>query len=165
MFAGETVRVENVPLTTTRHGDPDRSWWTFSYSPVRNEAGEIAGLLNVSVDTTAQVRAETALRECEARHRTLFESMDEAYAVVEMLKDDAGRWADFRFIAANPAFMAHTGMPHPVGQAATELLGTPNPRRTELYGHALDTGKALRVEESEATLGITSDLNIFAVGS
>jgi two-component system CheB/CheR fusion protein len=89
--------------------------------------------------------------------------MDEAYAVVEVLKDDAGKWADFRFLEVNPAFMQHMPMPYPVGKTATELLGNPNPRWTELYGEVLDSGKALRVEEPESTLGRTFDLNIFSL--
>ncbi len=110
-----------------------------------------------------RARAEAALRESEDKYRSLFESMDEAYAVVEVLEDDSGNWVDFRFVEVNPAFLEHTNMPPPVGKTATELLGTPNPRWTELYGQALDTGEALRVEEGEPTLGITFDLNIFTL--
>ncbi|WP_298089726.1 PAS domain S-box protein [uncultured Sphingomonas sp.] len=114
-------------------------------------------------DITLRKEAELALGESEERYRALFESMDEAYAVVEVLKDDDGRWADFRFIEVNHAFLEHTKMPWPVGKTATELLGSPNPRWTELYGEALDTGKPLRVEEAEATLGLIFDLNIFSL--
>lgn len=114
-------------------------------------------------DVTDRKRAEAALRESEQRYRALFESMDEAYAVVDVLKDEAGAWCDFRFVEVNQAFMIHTNMPYPVGQTATELLGSPNPNWTALYGQALDTGETLRVEESEATLGITFDLNVFTL--
>ena len=114
-------------------------------------------------DITQARQAVDALRESEERYRALFESMDEAYAVVEVLKDEAGRWVDFRFIEVNPAFIAHTAMPWPVGRTATELLGTPNPRWTRLYGQALDTGQPIRVEEDEPTLGRTFDLNIFTL--
>jgi PAS domain S-box-containing protein len=110
-----------------------------------------------------RARAEAALRASEARYRALFESMDEAYAVVEVLKDEADDWSDFRFIEVNPAFVGHTRMPYPVGRTATELLGTPNPSWAKLYGAALDTGQPLRVEESEPTLGLTFDLNIFVL--
>jgi PAS domain S-box-containing protein len=110
-----------------------------------------------------RARAEAALRDSERRYRALFESMDQAYAVVDVLKDAAGNWHDFRFVEVNPAFMAHTGMLYPVGKTATELLATPNPRWTELYGKALDSGRALRVEETEHTLGIVLDLNIFTL--
>ncbi|WP_455179079.1 PAS domain S-box protein [Azospirillum melinis] len=136
-------------------------WYEVDATPI-GEPGENQVAV-VFRDVLQKRKAEEALRESEEKYRALFDSMDEAYAVVEVLKDQAGRWADFRFIEVNPAFMIHTNMPYPVGQTATELLGTPNPRWAELYGHALDTGEPLRVEESEATLGITLDLNIFAL--
>ncbi|WP_152046914.1 PAS domain-containing protein [Aureimonas psammosilenae] len=81
VFAGETVRFEAMPLLMTRRGYPEDTWWTFSYSSVQGEAGEIAGLLNVPVDATARVRgeqAEAALRESEARHRLLIGSWAQA---------------------------------------------------------------------------------------
>jgi PAS domain S-box-containing protein len=117
----------------------------------------------LALDITQRKKAEQALRESEERYRALFESMDEAYAVVDVLKDEAGAWVDFRFVEVNPAFIEHTSMPWPVGKTATELLGTPNPRWTQLYGQALDTGQPIRVEEAEPTLDRVFDLNIFAL--
>jgi PAS domain S-box-containing protein len=114
-------------------------------------------------DVTARKGAEDARRESEERYRRLFTSMDEAYAVVDVLKDDAGHWVDFRFVEVNPAFVERTSMPWPVGLTATELLGTPNPRWVELYGKALDTNRSIRVEEAEPTLGRVFGLNIFAL--
>ncbi len=77
VFTGETVRYEDMPLVMTRHGYPEQTWWNFSYSPIRNEEGHVAGLLNVTVDVTGQVRAqraETALRESEARVRAFIDA-------------------------------------------------------------------------------------------
>lgn len=113
-------------------------------------------------DVTDRRNIEDSLRESEVRYRSLFESMDQAYAVVEVLKDPAGQWSDFRFIDVNPAFTRHTAMPWPVGKTAKELLGDPNPRWAQLYGEALETGRPIRVEEEERTLG-RFDLNIFAL--
>ncbi len=115
-------------------------------------------------DVTARVRSEAALRDSEGKYRALFTEMDEAYAVVEVLADETGRWVDFLFLDANPVFVRHTGMPYPVGRTARELLGTPNPRWAELYGQVAETGVALRVEEGELTLGRVFDLNIFRLG-
>lgn len=120
----------------------------------------------IAGDTEARdrERAESALRASEERYRMLFESMDEAYAVVEVMRDESGRWSDFLFLDANPAFMAHTGMPYPVGRTSTDLLGTPNPRWAEIYGRVAETGVSVRTEEAETTLGRVFDLNIFRLG-
>jgi two-component system CheB/CheR fusion protein len=115
-------------------------------------------------DVTQRVRAEQALRASEEKYRALFNQMDEAYAVVEVMADAAGRWTDFLFLDVNAAFMRHTGMPYPVGQTATQLLGTPNPRWAELYGRAAQTGEPIRLEEPELALGLVFDLNIFRLG-
>ena len=125
---------------------------------------EIALVENTAERTWTAIehaRAEAALAVSENKYRLLFDSMDEAFALVEVLKDDEGRWTDFRFLDANPAFMHHTSMPNPIGRTATELLGSPNPRWTQLYGQVLDTGEAIRVEETEHTLDRTFDLYIF----
>lgn len=138
-------------------------WTNVRAIPLFNANGNLEKWVGLNIDIDDRKRAEAALRASEEKYRSLFESMDEAYAVVEVLKDDAGEWADFRFLDANPAFMEHTNMPYPVGKTATELLGSPNPRWTQFYGEALDTGKTLRIEETEHTLGRTFDLNIFSL--
>lgn len=149
-----------------RFRGPDGGWrWTnVRAAPVLDAEGRIEKWVGMNIDIDDAVRAEQALRESEKKYRRLFECMDEAYAVVEVLKDESGKWKDFRFLEVNPAFIQHTSMPYPVGKTATELLGSPNPRWTELYGQALDTGEPIRVEEEEATLGRTFDLNIFPIG-
>lgn len=54
-FAGETCTMTEMPLVMTRNGAKEETWWDFSYSPVRDEAGLVAGLLNVASDSTARV--------------------------------------------------------------------------------------------------------------
>ena len=85
--------------------------------------GRVVGIMR---NITERKRTEEALRMSEEKYRALFNEMDEAYAVVEVLRGESGRWENFRFLEVNPAFMRHSGMPYPVGLTATELLGTPN---------------------------------------
>ncbi|WP_414586396.1 PAS domain-containing protein [Scytonema sp. PCC 10023] len=121
-------------------------------------------LARQAADLIEQRQAEAALRESEEEYRSLFTSIDEAYAVVEVMTDENGEWNDFLFLEVNPAFVAQTGMEYPVGRKATELLGTPNPRWAKVYGRVAETGEPIRFEEGEATLGRVFDLYVFRLG-
>ncbi|UHS59627.1 response regulator [Agrobacterium vaccinii] len=56
-MAGETIRLENMHLTMTRNGYEEDTYWTFSYSPLR-DGNVVSGFLNVAHDTTALVVAQ-----------------------------------------------------------------------------------------------------------
>ena len=66
-LAGEPVSVQDMPLTMTRNGRPEPTWWTFSYSPVHDDAGAIVGMICITRETTAQVLAERDREESRAR--------------------------------------------------------------------------------------------------
>lgn len=162
--AGETLTFENRFHPVIRSGRLEDAWFTLTYSPVRNETGAMAGVLVTLIEMTSRMLAERASRESEHRYRALFNAMDEAYAVVEVMRDAAKGWNDFLFLEVNPAFMKHTGMPYPVGRTATQILGTPNPRWAEMYGRVVETGEPVRFEETELILGRVFDLSVFRLG-
>jgi PAS domain-containing protein len=55
VIGGEAFYMENLPLKVHRHGYDEETWFTFSYSPVLNEQGIIAGLYCVCTETTRMV--------------------------------------------------------------------------------------------------------------
>ena len=61
-FAGEAVFIEDFPLLIERRGFAEQANFTFCYSPIRDEAGRIAGMLDTVVETTAKVAAERNAR-------------------------------------------------------------------------------------------------------
>ncbi len=78
---GATWNVDHlVPIT--RHGRRDEVYWTYSYSPIDDEAapGGIGGVLVVCTETTRQVLAA----QSEARFRELAEQL----SVANRLKDE-----------------------------------------------------------------------------
>jgi hypothetical protein len=50
---------------------PEETWWTFCYSPIRDETGGVGGVLCTVYETTSQVRAE---RERHAEYERLLSS-------------------------------------------------------------------------------------------
>ena len=70
-LSGEATWSENMPLTMNRHGYDEPTWFTFSYSPLRDEGGNVVGMFCACTETTGRVQAEAALRANEARLRFL----------------------------------------------------------------------------------------------
>jgi signal transduction histidine kinase len=66
MQRGENFLFENALVPIEHEGVLRDAWWTYSYSPVRDERGEVAGVLVVCQETTAHVIAENRLREANA---------------------------------------------------------------------------------------------------
>lgn len=58
MDEGEAVLADDLPLVLHRHGYPEPCWFSFSYSPIRDEAGQVVGVFCPVIETTARVLAE-----------------------------------------------------------------------------------------------------------
>jgi signal transduction histidine kinase/PAS domain-containing protein len=71
-LGGEASYSEDLPLRMNRHGYDEDTWFTFSYSPVRDEAGEVAGMFCAVHETTDRVLAERRLAEETERQRRMF---------------------------------------------------------------------------------------------
>jgi len=145
------------------HNAHDRTYVSRG-TPLRSANGDVYGVLAVSYDITDRKAASAALRESEGKYRSLFQSMDEGYAVVEVMADDNGAWNDFLFLEVNSAFERQTGMVNSVGRKATEILGTPNPAWAKIYGRVAETGESVRFEQKEEILDRIFDLYSFRLG-
>ncbi|MFC0250419.1 hybrid sensor histidine kinase/response regulator [Massilia consociata] len=67
VFAGESFFFENFATTVERHGFPEQAWFTFSYSPVRDEDGAVCGVLGTVIEVTDKVHALARHKEAEER--------------------------------------------------------------------------------------------------
>ena len=81
-MAGQATYHEDLPLLMNRKGYDEQTWFTFSYSPVRDESGKVAGMFCACTETTQKVLALRGLREL---NETLERRVDEA--VTELLRD------------------------------------------------------------------------------
>ncbi|UEM02582.1 PAS domain-containing protein [Skermanella rosea] len=87
-LAGEAIWFEDFHLSMTRNGVLEDTWFTFSFSPLRDEAGDVAGFLCACMETTGEVmtrRRLTLQLDLAERLRTLDTSGDIATVAAEML--------------------------------------------------------------------------------
>ena len=66
-LAGRPIAATDLPLSMHRHGAAEETWWSFTYSPVRDDSGAIAGMICTTAETTAHVLAERQRRASDER--------------------------------------------------------------------------------------------------
>lgn len=112
-----------------------------------------------------RARSETALRDSEDKFRTLFNSIDEGFCIVEILFNSAGEPVDYRFVQANPAFVELTGLPtDALGKTARELVPDLEAFWVETYGGVALTGHAVRFENRSEAMNRWFDVYAARVG-
>lgn len=74
----------------------------------------------ISVETHHRKLAEAALEESETKYRTLFNSIDEGYVLVDVLTDERDQVVDLLYVDANPAAVRMSGT-QLVGKRIREL--------------------------------------------
>lgn len=155
--------VRDVEMGVPRH-DGTLAWISVNAQPVRDADGRLLGAVASFFDVTARKEAEEELRRSEARYRTLFESMDEGFCVIESLFDEDGRPVDYRFLEMNPAFVEHTGLEGAVGRRMRELVPGIEDRWIRVYGKIALTGEPVRFEDHAEAMGRWFDVYASRVG-
>lgn len=116
------------------------------------------------MDNTPQVMARRRVEESEAKYRTLFESMDQGFCVLDLIFDEGGKPVDYRFLEANPVFEEQTGLKSVVGKTAKELVPDLERRWFELYGNVAISGEGAHFIEGSQAMGRWFDVYAFSVG-
>ncbi|PJJ59495.1 PAS domain S-box protein [Hymenobacter chitinivorans] len=107
---------------------------------------------------------EAALRDSEARYRTLFESIDQGFCLIEVLFEGAQHPVDYRFLEVNPAFERQTGLQEAVGRTMRELEPLHEQHWFDIYGQVALSGQPVRFEQRAEQLHRWYDVYAFRVG-
>ena len=133
--------------------DGRRVFLSVNTAPMVDPAGHTVGVLCVFKDITEQIASQQQLEASETRYRNLFNSMQDAFSLQEIIHDEHGNACDYRFLEVNPAFEALTGIPADqwIGRTVKEVLPATEPHWIQLCGEVARTGFPTRVEHySEA---------------
>ena len=119
-----------------------------------------------SYDISDRKQTEEALRERDERLRNIFESMDEGFALCEMIYDSTGKAVDFRYLEANPAFASQTGLPveKVTGRTVRELIPGIEPVWIETYARVVATGNSEKIENDVAELNKYYEVHAWRAG-
>jgi PAS domain S-box-containing protein len=151
---GEATFIEDFVMETDRSGRTEQAFFTFCYSPVRNENGTVMGIMDTVVETTGKVLAERQLREERRRLDEL--NADLERQVAERTADRNRLWrlsADIMLVArpdgivvaVNAAWSAVLGWTERelVGRDTFELVHPDDLERSRRAAAAVAIGKPL----------------------
>jgi PAS domain S-box-containing protein len=159
----QTGRTQREEVCISQDGQ--LRYYDLVVQPDRDVHGDITGVNCAAVDITHRKNMENALRVNEERFRSLFESMDEGYCLVEMEFDDTGRAVDYRVIEMNPAFERHTGIQNLRGRSIREAIPDLEEHWFETYGRVARTGEPIRFLNQAGPLdGRWFDVYAFRLG-
>ena len=105
-----------------------------------------------------------ALAHTEERYRTLFNSIDEGYCVIEMIFDAQDHPVDYRFIEITNSFKAQTGLTDALGKTILELIPGIETKLLQIYGRVALTGESIRVEDYVEHMNCWFDVYVFRFG-
>ncbi len=166
MTRGEATWHEDHLVPITRNGAVEDVYWTYGYSPVRDDDGRIAGVLVVVQETTsyvkaqaerelllkaeheARVDAERARAEALVATQQLQRAFSQAPAAVAVTMGPT-----HQFVLANAGYEQLVGRPIAIGQTFRDVLPEIAAQGFELLlDRAFATGETLAMREAHVRM-------------
>ena len=127
--------------------------YDYTLNPVFDGDGRVEAVAGIAREATESVRLAHRLREREGLYRSLFDSMDEGFCIIEMIFDEAKRPVDYRFLEVNPAFARQTGLAEAEGRTIRDFAPRHEQHWFDIYGKIALTGTSLRFEQRAREIG------------
>jgi PAS domain S-box-containing protein len=117
-------------------------------------------------DITKLKEAESAKRQSEERLRSVFQTMDEGFALCEMVYDDRGNPVDFRYLEVNPAFARQSGLlpDQVIGRTVKSVIPSIESTWIETFDKVVKTGQSQRIKNRVAGLNKTFEVHAWRSG-
>ncbi|UOR06534.1 PAS domain-containing protein [Hymenobacter aerilatus] len=133
--------------------------WVHSRAvPVLDAHGHLVEWVGAASDITTRKQAEQealhlkdeVAQYAEDKYRTLFNTIDEGFCLVELLYDAQGTAVDYRFLEVNQAFERQTGVRDVLGKIRSEIPIKSETYWLETYAQVVRTGQPMRYENYHA---------------
>lgn len=158
---------------TLRLKSKDGEWGTFSfsdriYTPFQNSGKKQILSLGRRTEESEEQAIENYKFKYQAlatEYKYLFHSLDEAFAITEIIFDENGKAIDCLFIKTNPALENHINLWQFTGKTIREIFPQPKEDWLEIFGKVAVSGKPIRFQDYSENLDNSwFDLYAFKLG-
>ncbi|MBV1690782.1 response regulator [Novosphingobium sp. G106] len=98
-------------------------------------------------------------------YRTLFESMDEGFCIIEFVDGPHGPLSDYVHVEANAAYERNAGLMNVIGMRVRDLVGDEADGWVDTYGTVLKTGQPIRFQREIMETGHHIEVSAYRVGT
>ncbi len=130
---------------------------------IRNAEGRAVRMIGAMLDLTRLRAVEIALRQSEERFRTILETIEVAFAIVQVKFDADDQPVDYLFVEASPAFECQAGVDLR-GKWVTEFAPDLEQFWFKTYGHVAKTGEPASFESYAEAFERWFDVRAVRVG-
>jgi PAS domain S-box-containing protein len=120
--------------------------------------------VNLEKEITERGRVEEALRESEGKYRSLFNSIDEGFCIIEMVFDFTCKPTDYRILEVNYMYEKQTGIHNPVGKLIRSIVPDLEEYWFTIYGEIALSGQPKRFENESKAMNHYYDVYAFPIG-
>lgn len=145
VYTGESIQMDDLALSLQNNGVVREAHFAFSYTPLRDDTGDVLGLFCACTDTTQEVTLSRDLAHERTRLGQMFEQTPSFVAMLE--------GPDHIFRQVNPAFVRMTGHRDVIGKAVREALPEVGVQGyIKLLDRVRATGTAIRLDGAKVSL-------------
>jgi PAS domain S-box-containing protein len=145
------VAITGNPISYENYYEANSTYYSvYSYSPFKNYFASIVN--DISTRKRAEIdliEAKEKAEENEKNFKDLFDSINEAFALCEIIVDEKKEPVDYRFLNINPAFEDQTGLniKNTIGKTVKQIYPDVEPIWIKTYGNVALTQKPIHLVE------------------
>ncbi|SOD14128.1 PAS domain-containing protein [Pedobacter xixiisoli] len=153
-------------ITVPFKSQESQLYYNIKMAPELTVNGKVKSVIVIGRDITELKNNQEAISaDLSSKYKSLFNSINQGFCIIEVLWNSEGKAIDYRFIEANPAFENQTGISDYHDRTINQILPTLENHWYEIYGEVAKSQKSAHFELPAAIINAWFEVEAFPIKS